>query len=257
MTTIQSITCPRCGRTSYNTNDVRERYCGYCHVFLDDPAPPPRGSFLDWQSSIVKPKGDRMTNHFDVVDRLHSEQPPAHTLEGALEFLLRVVRALPADEAAAGLLLKPGGDNIVEYNGRMVSASRICYPTGAIVKVLTDVPSTNGPSWQDDGEVVDADRYVAVIGSSEPPAAGNGDGNAAVHPETQIILDRLGALAFEAFTKMDTIEANLNRRLDELKAQADADTEKIQQQIDHVVKDAEKTLGELRPVIDGLKRIGL
>lgn len=26
-----SITCPRCGRTSHNPNDVREGYCGYCH----------------------------------------------------------------------------------------------------------------------------------------------------------------------------------------------------------------------------------
>jgi hypothetical protein len=26
-----SITCPRCGRTSYNPNDIREGYCGYCH----------------------------------------------------------------------------------------------------------------------------------------------------------------------------------------------------------------------------------
>jgi hypothetical protein len=35
-TKLPSITCPRCGRTSYNLNDVRERYCGACHVFLDD-----------------------------------------------------------------------------------------------------------------------------------------------------------------------------------------------------------------------------
>jgi ribosomal protein L37E len=26
-----SITCPRCGRTSYNPNDIREGYCGFCH----------------------------------------------------------------------------------------------------------------------------------------------------------------------------------------------------------------------------------
>ncbi|QGJ92752.1 hypothetical protein QDA04_gp82 [Microbacterium phage Megan] len=25
------ITCPRCGATSYNANDVREGYCGRCH----------------------------------------------------------------------------------------------------------------------------------------------------------------------------------------------------------------------------------
>ncbi len=31
-----SITCPKCGRTSYNANDIRERYCGNCHQWHDD-----------------------------------------------------------------------------------------------------------------------------------------------------------------------------------------------------------------------------
>jgi len=31
------ITCPRCGMTSYNPNDIRERYCGACHMFHDEP----------------------------------------------------------------------------------------------------------------------------------------------------------------------------------------------------------------------------
>jgi len=26
-----TFTCPRCGRTSWNPNDVREGYCGGCH----------------------------------------------------------------------------------------------------------------------------------------------------------------------------------------------------------------------------------
>jgi ribosomal protein S27AE len=28
-----SITCPTCGMTSYNINDVEQRYCGKCHCF--------------------------------------------------------------------------------------------------------------------------------------------------------------------------------------------------------------------------------
>ena len=28
-------TCPECGWTSYNPNDVRERYCGHCHKYID------------------------------------------------------------------------------------------------------------------------------------------------------------------------------------------------------------------------------
>jgi ribosomal protein S27AE len=32
----RSITCPRCGRTSYNAGDIVNRYCGYCHAFHDE-----------------------------------------------------------------------------------------------------------------------------------------------------------------------------------------------------------------------------
>jgi ribosomal protein L37E len=32
----RSITCRRCGKTSYNMSDVAHRYCGHCKVFHDD-----------------------------------------------------------------------------------------------------------------------------------------------------------------------------------------------------------------------------
>lgn len=101
-----------------------------------------------------------MPNHGDIVQAVWNEQPPEHTLAGALAFLLRLLPRLPANEAA-GLLLKDAGENIIPFNGQLVSAGRICYPSGEIVKVLTDVPTTNGPSWQDDG-LVDPSRYLAV-----------------------------------------------------------------------------------------------
>ena len=28
-----SITCPCCGLTSYNLNDIEQKYCGRCHMF--------------------------------------------------------------------------------------------------------------------------------------------------------------------------------------------------------------------------------
>lgn len=37
ISSMASITRPRCGLTSYNINDVRERYCGACYRFADDP----------------------------------------------------------------------------------------------------------------------------------------------------------------------------------------------------------------------------
>jgi hypothetical protein len=30
------FTCPRCGWTTFNPNDRINRYCGHCHVFVDD-----------------------------------------------------------------------------------------------------------------------------------------------------------------------------------------------------------------------------
>jgi hypothetical protein len=33
------ITCKTCGRASFNLNDVREKYCGFCHVFHKQPPP--------------------------------------------------------------------------------------------------------------------------------------------------------------------------------------------------------------------------
>jgi hypothetical protein len=34
---MTTFTCPICGAVSHNPNDARERYCGRCHRFVDDP----------------------------------------------------------------------------------------------------------------------------------------------------------------------------------------------------------------------------
>jgi len=55
------------------------------------------------------------------------------------------------------LLIKNGGENIVSWNGYSFSASRVCYPgpggAGQIYKILSDVPTSNGPGWSDNGTV--------------------------------------------------------------------------------------------------------
>lgn len=68
-----------------------------------------------------------------------------HTPEGAFDVTKRVAWLL-----SARLLLKPGGENIVSWHGQSFSASRIVYQ-GHMIKLLSDVPTTNGPSWQDEG----------------------------------------------------------------------------------------------------------
>jgi hypothetical protein len=34
-TAVRSITCLRCQHTSFNPEDVEQRYCGHCHIFMD------------------------------------------------------------------------------------------------------------------------------------------------------------------------------------------------------------------------------
>ncbi len=34
---MTSFVCPYCGFKSSNTHDIVYRYCGRCHVFVDDP----------------------------------------------------------------------------------------------------------------------------------------------------------------------------------------------------------------------------
>jgi ribosomal protein L37E len=39
----KSITCQKCGRTSHNLNDVKEKYCGFCHKW-HNPNPLPKST---------------------------------------------------------------------------------------------------------------------------------------------------------------------------------------------------------------------
>jgi hypothetical protein len=42
-----SFVCPRCGAESFNQGDIVNRYCGRCHVFIDDwPRPAPE-AYID------------------------------------------------------------------------------------------------------------------------------------------------------------------------------------------------------------------
>ena len=44
-----SFRCPCCGMVSHNSNDVKHRYCGACHAFVDDPLQSTGGPFAVYQ----------------------------------------------------------------------------------------------------------------------------------------------------------------------------------------------------------------
>ena len=85
---------------------------------------------------------------------------PAHTVAGAFEVTKRIAWLLRG--SGGGLLIKNGGENVVLWKGFSFAAARICFPDGHIWKVLSDVPTTNGPSWQDN-DFVDRGLYVPAI----------------------------------------------------------------------------------------------
>ncbi|MEO8259894.1 MAG: hypothetical protein ABI868_21295 [Acidobacteriota bacterium] len=127
------------------------------------PEPPPApvvpdpgpftGPVGDWQSCPP-------TAGEALVQCVHRAINPARTEAGAFEVVKRVAWLLRGQ--GAGLLIKNGGENIVPWKGYSFSASRICYPDGHIYKLLSDVPTTNGPSWQDN-DFVDRSLYLPAI----------------------------------------------------------------------------------------------
>jgi hypothetical protein len=121
-------------------------------------------------------------DHLDVVQAVYAAQKPDPTEAGLLNFLLRVIAALPAEEHA-GLLRKNDGENITVYPpaGIKVSLSRLCYPDGAIYKVLADAGASpnsgNFPAWTDNG-VASPTRYVPVAGGTSGGGGVGPTGNA-------------------------------------------------------------------------------
>ena len=182
-------------------------------------------------------------NHLDIVQRVYAEQPADKTVAGALAFLLRLLPQLPPEERA-GLLRKDGGENVLAFGSVNVSVGRICYPDGRLVKVLSDVPATNGPEWLDDG-YVDPGRYVPYVAPVEEPRVPDAS---PVMSATDIPL--VSSVCF--LNERDSIYATLEA----LRLQIDANTEKIQQQIDQAIKNAEKSMKDALGALGGLSALG-
>jgi hypothetical protein len=130
-------------------------------AFMTAAAPPPppsgggggNGPVGDWRSCGSTP-GEAL------VRCVHAAVNPERSEHGAFEITKRVAWLLRG--SGVGLLIKNGGENVVSWQGRSFAAARICYPDGHIYKVLSDVPATNGPSWQDN-DFVDRSLYLPAI----------------------------------------------------------------------------------------------
>jgi hypothetical protein len=132
------------------------------------PAPPPPpptggggggGSFGNWQNCGSTPG-------YDLVACVRAAVNPTGNGDLAFEVTKRVAWLLRG--SGAGLLIKNGGENITSWMGYSFSISRICYPNGGIVKVVSDAGpgGGNGAAWDTSlnyAGAVDPSLYVAAI----------------------------------------------------------------------------------------------
>jgi hypothetical protein len=72
-----SITCPDCGMTSHNKNDVEQKYCGNCHWWTSDPVlaamRPGLNRVSDWGELDPRQKqyiGDTVRKYCSLVHSL-------------------------------------------------------------------------------------------------------------------------------------------------------------------------------------------
>lgn len=130
------------------------------------PAPPPSGNG-DWTACGSTPGKA-------IVECVRNAVYRQSTLENAFDITKRVAWLLRGK--GYGLLLKPGGENIITWRGKSLSISRIMLPNGNLAKVLSDAGpgGSNAASWQqcfDKNDLecfVESDRYVPAIDPSLP-----------------------------------------------------------------------------------------
>jgi hypothetical protein len=86
---------------------------------------------------------------------------------GDMEVTKRVAWLLRGD--GGGLLIKGSGENVVQWAGYSLSATRICFPDGHIFKIIGDAGpgGKNSPGFSDN-DFVDKSLYVPAIDPSTP-----------------------------------------------------------------------------------------
>jgi hypothetical protein len=107
----EAFTCPKCKRTSYNRMDVAQRYCGSCHVYIDQ-----------WLCFRMTVADDVVDEHwFDALEPDYVDAEKPDYVEGIAERHA----GIRARAEAAGLdwrleIYDPGDDRTV----RLGSSSR-------------------------------------------------------------------------------------------------------------------------------------
>jgi hypothetical protein len=157
----ETLTIPYTGEICGTPLSGTERLRRPSPAAAEPPPPPPPPAPADplfGCGGLLKLKlVECIWNHIRPIDHIT-----------AFNVTKRVAWALRGE--GAGLLIKNHGENIAAWQGRLFSASRIVYPDGRLVKVISDAGpgGANGPSWQDNGDYVDRSLYVPAMDPNLP-----------------------------------------------------------------------------------------
>ena len=186
-----------------------------------------------------------MTNHTDVVEHVKADLVargvPLTGACGAFEITRRVAWQLALQgEAGAGLLKKPTGNNCDGFADGIIA-----FSSGVHFDILFDAGGENRPQWVSAG-AFDLARWAAPLPVDDAPPIEEPEPSVKPPPPVDV------AVAIDAL--MQAIEAVVGPRLEALKAQSDANTEKIQAQIDQAIKNAEASAKAYLPLLAKLER---
>jgi len=170
----------------------------------------------------------QQTDHTDVVRTAKAAvlaagiNPDAPAQDECARWEITRRTALLLANERAGLLDKPTGNNCKDF-----AVDIIAYPDGTIVDILgSGREGPNTPQWLVNPNKVDPTRWRAAP---------------ALEESTPTLPNLQPISSTPDFTSMDVKLERILFLLDQLQQQQKADTEKLQIQIDTVVKNAEKS----------------
>lgn len=138
---------------------------------------------------------------------------PPRPLAAALRYVTTLLALLPSDERAGYVRGPAGGENVWPLaDGTLVRVSRVMYPDGQIVKVLSDAPNGQ-PQWV--LEDVRPDLYVPAAGHPAPQTPGE-VGEAVRLTDLEARTQQLLALHAEVvaqLTQINRLQAELSSRV--------------------------------------------
>jgi hypothetical protein len=149
---MSEFTCPRCGATSHNPNDVEEGYCGRCHAWTRDEQP---WSLTGHARQQMEARGVERRTLYDVLTRPERTQPDVRRTDA--RYLIRAgVIAVVSESSRQVITVLLDGASRADWE-RLQAHGGVRKPRNRTEKVApsTEAAAARPPAPVDRGHVLD------------------------------------------------------------------------------------------------------